>query len=788
MPLLAVALLLASALSRADISYVYDELGRLKSVTDASGETAEYVYDSVGNLTRIRRTASGVPAVTEFTPDAGPVGTVVTIRGANFGATPGANTVRFNGVAASINSAEPDRLEAVVPPAASTGPITVQTAAGTGASASSFTVGGSAPLGPPTITGFTPTFGVPGTPVTIAGTNFDPTPGLTRVYINSTLAQVTGVDPSGFITVLVPPATGSGKIRVATSAGTIVSEDDFIIPAYPYGDILGFVRIAVGGEGQGFDLANDELPQHTRWVMFLFDGKGGDWLTVDLTTYSGMDTDWLLHDPRNQKIDDGPLSSLFRSIHVPPVRREGTYTLYLPVEPLQTLEVEASLKANAMLLLEAPPLPESPYTDYATIFPGQSVRYTFPAVAGQGYSVALQDLTGAPTAQLRGFSPTGAQLPTTPGSSCTASADCDLSIGPVAGTGVHGVTVTPAQQASGSSGKVWASADQLVPVQIGSSVPVAAGRPGQNARFVFEGSEGQHLGLAFTGVDISEGSNATARVLKPDGSFLTATTPPLVDGNDRLDVPALPQSGPYTVFVDPSEAGTFALTLSLSADQTGQLELGGASHLVDLGTIGQTTRLTFVGAPNDDLGLGLTGLVLTPGTSAETKLKVFKPDSNPLASGSANCLTASPGGGCEVDLTKLPDAGTYVVEVAHPLVATSASGAVTLSRDEPGALALSQGLNVSLPRAGQNAMLTFSVDTTGLNWRLQVSNLVTDPLDQELYIRVWDPSGGLVKNCANVGNGGICDLPSLTQTGPYRVRLSPNFAATASMTVTLTNY
>ena len=87
------------------INYTYDEAGRLKSVTNTANETAEYVYDAAGNLTQIRRTAANVPAVTDFRPDSGPVGTVVTISGANFSATPASNTVRFNGTLASASSA-----------------------------------------------------------------------------------------------------------------------------------------------------------------------------------------------------------------------------------------------------------------------------------------------------------------------------------------------------------------------------------------------------------------------------------------------------------------------------------------------------------------------------------------------------------------------------------------------------------------------------------------------------------------------------------------------------------
>ena len=39
----------------ADISYVYDDAGRLRAVIDPASDTAIYAYDSVGNLTGITR-------------------------------------------------------------------------------------------------------------------------------------------------------------------------------------------------------------------------------------------------------------------------------------------------------------------------------------------------------------------------------------------------------------------------------------------------------------------------------------------------------------------------------------------------------------------------------------------------------------------------------------------------------------------------------------------------------------------------------------------------------------
>ena len=78
------------------------------------------------------------PTISSFTPTSGSAGTSVVITGTNF---TGANSVKFNGVAATtytVNSAT--QITVTVPAGATTGTISVTTPAGTGTSASNFTV------------------------------------------------------------------------------------------------------------------------------------------------------------------------------------------------------------------------------------------------------------------------------------------------------------------------------------------------------------------------------------------------------------------------------------------------------------------------------------------------------------------------------------------------------------------------------------------------------------------------------------------------------------------------
>lgn len=58
----------------ADISYVYDDAGRLRAVIDPASDIAIYAYDSVGNLTGITRQPSSTLAVLQFTPSSSRTG------------------------------------------------------------------------------------------------------------------------------------------------------------------------------------------------------------------------------------------------------------------------------------------------------------------------------------------------------------------------------------------------------------------------------------------------------------------------------------------------------------------------------------------------------------------------------------------------------------------------------------------------------------------------------------------------------------------------------------------
>lgn len=120
----------------------YDELGQLVTVVYPTGDVVRYTYDSVGNITSITKTTLGSPgavAIFNLLPLRGVPGTSVTIQGQGFDIVAANNTVQFNGVAAMVISASATALQVAVPPAATSGPVSVAAGSST-AQGPNFTV------------------------------------------------------------------------------------------------------------------------------------------------------------------------------------------------------------------------------------------------------------------------------------------------------------------------------------------------------------------------------------------------------------------------------------------------------------------------------------------------------------------------------------------------------------------------------------------------------------------------------------------------------------------------
>ena len=187
------------------------------------------------------------PGILSFSPTAGGAGTQVTITGINFATTLAANTVRFNGVDASVISASATNLVAVVPSAATSGPIQVVTAGGTASSARFTVLSGSG------ANWRTRTFGSQAGTVGV------------KLAHNGTRFVAVG---SGFEAATDP--------RIWTSTNSFASADDVAWN--------GQLFVAVGGE-----LLVDTSPDGLSWTMRTLPSGN----TADLRAVAGSTSMWV---------------------------------------------------------------------------------------------------------------------------------------------------------------------------------------------------------------------------------------------------------------------------------------------------------------------------------------------------------------------------------------------------------------------------------------------------------------------------------------------------------------
>lgn len=202
-----------------------DKIGPLLYTGDPGlgGRNDEYGYGRVNALRAVQ--LAGDATITGFSPESGAVGGSIIITGTNLAAV---TSVMFGTAPAQfvINSAT--SITATVPQLG-TGPysISVSTVLSTATADTVFTV-----VDNPTLTGFSPGHGAPGSQITIEGTNFV---GVTSVRFGSLNAASFQVLSPTQIVATVPSTTSFGAVPiVVTAAGvTLTSSSLFDLHGLP---------------------------------------------------------------------------------------------------------------------------------------------------------------------------------------------------------------------------------------------------------------------------------------------------------------------------------------------------------------------------------------------------------------------------------------------------------------------------------------------------------------------------------------------------------------------------
>ena len=613
------------------------------TAVDAASNVVRYTYDVVGNIVAIERVNPAPIAIADFAPASGVSGSAVTISGNGFSPTTAGNGVTFNGVAAVVVTATTTTLAVTVPAGASTGRIAVTAGGNTATSALDFIV---SPPGAPTIAGFAPAAGAASATVTVTGTNFMPATGATSVKLNQSSASVSAVTATQLV-FAVPAATGSGRIRVTTSAGSAVSAGDFIVPPTTIvaADVVASTRLVANGAAQSIGIFAAR-----KFGVILFDGNAGDWLSLQLGNFTinpaGGAIAYTIYRPDNTQLASGTLSATALSIHVPPLPAAGTYAVLLRTGSAQ-VSLDARLESDRVV-------PADGTTLGVARSAGQTTRALVAAVAGEQKALMISGMTIAPVGTGLDFAialPNGSMF--RKGTAFGLGTTSQLP--PFTTTGTHPVLLTPATVATQSAFQVGLLAG--IPLSVdGAYFDLGIANPGEGGRINFAGTAGENLGLGINGVVLSPTSaaNVSFSVYKPDATLLTAGRC-FTDGTEcAANLAKLPVTGNYSVIVQPANGATGTMRMWLSHDVTGTLA-SGTPYALSLARPGQNARLTFSGAASASIAVQIRGIATTPVAGQGILAVVNKPDGSLLAyshvTGSAGTLVLPP----------LPVAGTYTV-------------------------------------------------------------------------------------------------------------------------------
>ncbi len=301
---------------------------------------------------------------------------------------------------------------------------------------------------------------------------------------------------------------------------------------------------------------------------------------------------------------------------------------------------------------------------------------------------------------------------------------------------------------------------------------------------LFDGAEHQRISLTATNVTIggSPCCGAKVTIYNPDGTVLVPATY-IGTAVGFIDATELPETGTYTILVDPEGTNTGNATLALYdvQDVTSEISLGGAAVTVTTATPGQNARVTFSGNASQRVSLKLSGVTIGTNPCCSAKASILKPDGSALI---APTYFGTAGG--FLDTATLPVGGTYTILI-DPESSSLGSATLTLydvPADVSGTItAGGSSVTSTIGTPGQNASYTFSGSANQrVSLKLASSTIVAGTA------RLLRPDGSTLASAGFSSNGGgFLDTQTLSSAGTYTIQIDPTGANTGSVTLTLYN-
>ncbi len=752
---------LACIQARADVQYIHDPAGRLIQVVAPDGSSAVYAYDAGGNILSISRLASGQLALTTTSATSGSAGSQITIDGSGFSTIPSDDVVSFDGLEATVVSATGNQLVVDVPAGASTGAISVTVNGNTVTTPQPFIIAAA-----PGISDFSPAIANTGETITVSGTNLDPQPNGTLVSVGATGEQPTSVSADQ----VTFSAQRSGKITISTPNGRAVSATDLLtLPtSIPTGSIASSAVLTANGSAEGLTIS-----QSNGFAVYSFDASGGLYLSLQVnslvTTPGGAAVSYQVYSPSDRLLSSGSVGSTFPSIYLSNLPT-GTYVVAFDSGNSTSAQLSAKLEIDPALTINGPALATSASA------PAQSKWFEFSATAGESLGLGLTSMTLSPSTPNTFlypyvYAPNGSMIADPNCYTTNAGDACNVTLYNLPQTGTYTVRVDSPPTQAMSFGIVGT---QAVAETLALNTPqsVSLSTPGQPGLLSFTATAGQNAAIDVSSISTSPANQSiAATVYGPSGTYVGAGSgsSPFTINLTNL------AAGTYQVLIAPSYGATATLQAELGESTTQAVPLDGTTTNYSISVPGESVYYTFSAAAGQSIGIGLTGLTLSPGSPNYIGTNLTGPSATSMAQ--PNCYTSNPGASCGLYVFNATQAGTYTLKLQP---ATQQTGSFSLTASQPVTATLTPNTpqSVSLSAPGQPGLLSFTA-TAGQNAAIDVSSISTSPANQSIAATVYGPSGTYV----GAGSGSSPFTINLTNlaAGTYQVLIAPSYGATATL-------
>ncbi|MFL5778230.1 MAG: S8 family serine peptidase, partial [Chloroflexota bacterium] len=477
----------------------------------------------------------------------------------------------------------------------------------------------SLPGPPPSVASFSPTIVAAGGTVDIAGGSFGDGVCGNQVTFGGSAGTVTQVSGASLRATLPVGGAGAGKVTVTTVAGSATSTADLYV--VPSGSAPADVQFA-----QRMTFPGTIKPTVTtsgKIALVEFDGSVGHSFSLAVTGVTVSSTDLSIINPNGSTLlAPTALGTGGVFVDTRALTQAGTYTIVL--NPRSTYTGSWNLS-----LYDVPPdaarttSPGGGPVSIGVGTPGQNAQVTFSGIAGRSISLNVTGVT-ASSSDISILNPNGTALAPAVGVGTGGSFFDTRLLGQ---TGTYTIVINPRTNSTGS----WTLNLYDVPGDAlgttspgGGSMSIGVGIPGQNAKVTFSGVAGRWISLNVTGVTAS---SSDISILNPNG---TALAPAVAVGTGGVffDTRMLPQTGTYTIVINPRTTSTGSWTLSLydiPPDVTGTVSVGGAPTTISVAIPGQNAQVTFSGIAGQALTLVVNGVSIT-----QSDISVRRPDNSNL--------------------------------------------------------------------------------------------------------------------------------------------------------------